>query len=231
MAGPAYSEHRVFLLLAGDTGVGKTMLARKMQRIALLRSGGGADEADPIKTEVTYGLEFILCEIPLPAERADVNCYFMDVPGNTNYMHYMSSMYRQASGVLFMYDVTRRATFDAVRTRWYDEMDRALAPAFVSGNRPPPLILLVANKMDTPPETHEVTAAEASALAAELGAHALFECSALQFRTSEQMAPIVHLVKALVARDRATVAQRETLRLEHPNARGGGGAGIDGGCC
>ncbi|XP_059686902.1 ras-related protein Rab-42 [Gavia stellata] len=141
-------QFRVIVL--GDAAVGKSSLLRCFAE----GSGrGGAGTATPCPT---VGVEFYSRTVPLPpAGKAKLQLW--DTAGQERFRSITRSFYRSAAGVLLVFDLTNRASFEHV-PEWYRE---------AAGDRPPAFVL-VGHKCDLAAE-RAVSAEEAGHLAATLG--------------------------------------------------------------
>ena len=114
------------LLLIGDSGVGKSCL--------LLRF---ADDTYTESYISTIGVDFKIRTIEL--EGKTVKLQIWDTAGQEKYKSIARSYYKLANGVLLVYDVTRRETFDKVKS-WLEEL-RANSSKGVK-------VVLIGNKTD-----------------------------------------------------------------------------------
>ena len=106
-------DHLLKVLLIGDAGVGKSSL--------LLRyTEDKFDEA----LGSTIGVDFKVKTGEADGKRVKLTLW--DTAGQERFRTLTSSYYRGAQGVVLVYDVTRRATFDDLQ-RWLEEVD-AYAP-------------------------------------------------------------------------------------------------------
>ncbi|CAM9818239.1 unnamed protein product [Bubo scandiacus] len=138
-------QFRVIVL--GDAAVGKSSLLRCFAEGA---SGGTAAPCP------TVGVEFYSRTVPLPpAGKAKLQLW--DTAGQERFRSITRSFYRSAAGVLLVFDLTNRASFERV-PEWYREAAGEGPPAFV----------LVGHKCDLAAE-RAVSAEEAGQLAATLG--------------------------------------------------------------
>eukprot|EP01053_Blabericola_migrator_P005772 Blabericola_migrator_1__5771@NODE_2925_length_2204_cov_626_211511_g1834_i0_p1_GENE_NODE_2925_length_2204_cov_626_211511_g1834_i0NODE_2925_length_2204_cov_626_211511_g1834_i0_p1_ORF_typecomplete_len211_score18_86Ras/PF00071_22/5e69Roc/PF08477_13/5e27Arf/PF00025_21/2_3e22Gtr1_RagA/PF04670_12/1_7e09SRPRB/PF09439_10/5_6e09FeoB_N/PF02421_18/2_9e07GTP_EFTU/PF00009_27/6_4e07RsgA_GTPase/PF03193_16/0_17RsgA_GTPase/PF03193_16/0_049MMR_HSR1/PF01926_23/7e06Septin/PF00735_18/0_00048Septin/PF00735_18/9_8e02AI len=107
--GPEY-DYLFKLLLIGNSGVGKSCL--------LLRF---ADDNYTESYISTIGVDFKIRTIEL--ESKTVKLQIWDTAGQERFRTITSSYYRGAQGIIVVYDVTDRDTFDHVR-RWMQEIER-----------------------------------------------------------------------------------------------------------
>ena len=102
-------DHLLKVLLIGDAGVGKSSL--------LLRyTEDKFDEA----LGSTIGVDFKVKTVEADGKRVKLTLW--DTAGQERFRTLTSSYYRGAQGVVLVYDVTRRATFDDLQ-RWLEEVD------------------------------------------------------------------------------------------------------------
>ena len=122
-------DHLLKVLLIGDAGVGKSSL--------LLRyTEDKFDEA----LGSTIGVDFKVKTVEADGKRVKLTLW--DTAGQERFRTLTSSYYRGAQGVVLVYDVTRRATFDDLQ-RWLEEVD-----AYAPGGGEEVVKLLVGNKID-----------------------------------------------------------------------------------
>ncbi|NXL00984.1 RAB42 protein, partial [Mesembrinibis cayennensis] len=135
------------VIVLGDAAVGKSSLLRCFAEAP----GEGAATPCP-----TVGVEFYSRTVPLPnAGKAKLQLW--DTAGQERFRSITRSFYRSAAGVLLVFDLTNRASFEHV-PEWYRE---------AAGDRPPAFVL-VGHKCDLAAE-RAVSAEEAGHLAATLG--------------------------------------------------------------
>ncbi|XP_010191896.1 PREDICTED: ras-related protein Rab-39A-like [Mesitornis unicolor] len=91
--------------------------------------GGGVGTATPCPT---VGVEFYSRTVPLPpAGKAKLQLW--DTAGQERFRSITRSFYRSAAGVLLVFDLTNRASFERI-PEWYREA-RALGPGGLSLNQ------------------------------------------------------------------------------------------------
>uniref|UniRef100_A0A8C3JSE7 RAB42, member RAS oncogene family n=1 Tax=Calidris pygmaea TaxID=425635 RepID=A0A8C3JSE7_9CHAR len=148
-------QFRVIVL--GDAAVGKSSLLR------CFAEGPAGGVATPCPT---VGVEFYSRTVPLsPTGRAKLQLW--DTAGQERFRSITRSFYRSAAGVLLVFDLTNRASFERV-PEWHRE---------VGGDPHPPAFVLVGHKCDLVAE-RAVSAEEAGHLATTLGMVAFVETSA-----------------------------------------------------
>jgi len=103
-------DHLVKLLLVGDSGVGKSSL--------LLRFSEGTFEQDQTPT---IGVDFKLKFLDVDGKRLKLTVW--DTAGQERFRTLTSSYYRGAQGVIFVYDISRRETFQNLAGIWAREVD------------------------------------------------------------------------------------------------------------
>ncbi|XP_036913075.1 ras-related protein Rab-42 isoform X1 [Sturnira hondurensis] len=152
-AGGCHYQFRILLL--GDAAVGKTSLLRRYVGGAL----GTAASAAELQSEPTVGVEFYSRPLQLGAGPW-VKLQLWDTAGQERFRCITRSFYRNVVGVLLVFDVTNRKSFEHI-PHWHQEvvatqgMDKAI-------------FLLVGHKSDLQ-NARCVSAQEAEELAASLG--------------------------------------------------------------
>ncbi|XP_004455731.1 ras-related protein Rab-42 [Dasypus novemcinctus] len=152
-AGDCRYQFRVALL--GDAAVGKTALLRRYVAGA---PGAPGPEAEP-EPVPTVGVEFYSRALQLPAGPR-VKLQLWDTAGQERFRCITRSFYRNMVGVLLVFDVTNRKSFEHIRD-WHQEVMATQGP-----NKA--VFLLVGHKSDLQ-STRHVSAQEAEELAASLG--------------------------------------------------------------
>ncbi|PNW76964.1 hypothetical protein CHLRE_11g482900v5 [Chlamydomonas reinhardtii] len=98
------------VLLVGDSGVGKSCI--------LTRFTSGSFEEN---TTSTIGVDFKVKYLEAEGKRCKLTVW--DTAGQERFRTLTSSYYRGAQGIIFVYDVTRRETFEALEGAWMREWD------------------------------------------------------------------------------------------------------------
>ncbi|XP_068015020.1 ras-related protein Rab-42-like [Melanerpes formicivorus] len=141
-------QFRVIVL--GDAAVGKSSLLR------CFAEGPGERTVGRASPGPTIGVEFYSRTVSLlPAGKAKLQLW--DTAGQERFRSITRSFYRSAAGVLLVFDLTNRASFEHIPD-WYWE---------AAGDRPPHFVL-VGHKSDLVAK-RAVSAEEAQHLAATLG--------------------------------------------------------------
>jgi len=143
------------LLLIGDTGVGKSSI--------LLRFTDDLFE----DLSPTIGVDFKVKVMQV--NRKKVKLTIWDTAGQERFRTLTSSYYRGAHGVILVYDVTRRETFDNLKDIWLREVEMYSSERQV-------VKMLVGNKIDAG-DNRVVTRGEGEELGRSLGTM-FIECSA-----------------------------------------------------
>lgn len=134
------------LVMIGDSGVGKTAL--------LLRYADSTFEPSFIST---IGIDFRIKTILVEGKRIKLQIW--DTAGQEQFHSVASSYFRNAHGILLVYDVTSAHTFMQV-TRWIDRV-KQMAPDTIK-------MVLVGNKCDSEETVRVIETAKGEALAKEL---------------------------------------------------------------
>lgn len=193
-------DYLFILVLIGDSGVGKSCL--------LLRF---ADDKWTESYISTIGVDFKIRTIELDGKTIKLQIW--DTAGQERFRTISSTYYRGAHGIIVVYDVTNRESFNNVK-RWLTEIDKY---ARENVNK-----LLVGNKIDLEDELRQVPTEDLKAYAAELDIPWL--------ETSAKKGDYVDTAFLVMA--------REIKRKMTQTAPGGGGSNISSlrdqekkGCC
>lgn len=148
-------DHLVKILLVGDSGVGKSSLLARF-------ISDSFDEQSP-----TVGVDFKLKHVDVDGTRLKLTVW--DTAGQERFRTLTSSYYRGAHGVVFVYDVTSRESFENARETWRKEVE-------MYGTIANSVKIVIGNKIDREDE-RTVAREEGVAFAKEYGCLFL-ECSA-----------------------------------------------------
>jgi Ras-related protein Rab-2A len=160
MVAPREFVFKVCIL--GDGSVGKTSLVlqyceRKFSESYIM----------------TIGSNFAVKMVPFPQKNLVVRLQLWDLAGQTHFSFVRPTFYRGSSGALFVYDITKRETFNNL-TQWIAEARQYIKKIPIA---------IVGNKVDLIDE-RVVSKREGEAFAEKMGALAFFETSA---KTSENL--------------------------------------------
>ncbi|XP_008241373.1 PREDICTED: ras-related protein RABC2a [Prunus mume] len=207
MAGQSSNYDLSFkILLIGDSAVGKSSL------LVSFISNSVVDLAP------TIGVDFKIKLLTVAEKRIKMTIW--DTAGQERFRTLTSSYYRNAQGIILVYDVTRRDTFTNLSDVWAKEVE------LYSTNKDCAK-MLVGNKVDRESE-RAVSREEGLALAKDLGCLFL-ECSAKTRENVEQcfeeLALKIMEVPSLLE-EGSTAAKRNILKQKQENQ-----APPSGGCC
>jgi Ras-related protein Rab-18 len=127
MAGDSY-DHLFKVLLVGDSLVGKSCLLTRFT----------TDRFDD-KSTSTIGVDFRVKYMLLNGKRVKLTVW--DTAGQERFRTLSSSYYRGAQGIILVYDVTERNTFENLERIWMKEVD-------IYSNVDDAVKMVVANKVD-----------------------------------------------------------------------------------
>lgn len=199
------------ILLIGDSGVGKSSLL-------VTFISNHVDDLTP-----TIGVDFKIKHLIVGGKRLKLTIW--DTAGQERFRTLTSSYYRNAHGIILVYDVTRRETFTNLSEVWAKEVE------LYSTNQDC-IKMLVGNKVDKESD-RVVSKEEGIAFAQEYGCLFL-ECSARTrsnvVKCFEELAQKILEVPSLLE-EGSTVGKKNILRQRQESQRkltdGEGG----GGCC
>merc|ERR1711998_541020 len=148
------------LLMIGDSGVGKSSI--------LLRFVD--DKFDEASMDPTIGVDFKVKMYDVPGEDQRLKLTIWDTAGQERFRTLTSAYYRGAHGIILVYDVGSRESFEALRNTWLKEVS-------LYCTYPDAVKLLIGNKIDCGEDKRQVTKDEGDAFARE-HATLFIECSA-----------------------------------------------------
>lgn len=180
------------LLIVGDTQVGKTSI--------LSRYVNGEFNANYL---ATVGVDFLSKDVEYDGKKIRVKIY--DTAGQERYVTLAKSFFNNAEGILIVYDVTNKETFDNLKFwiqsfKSYNNEERSL-PA-----------ILVGNKIDA--ENREVNKEEGEELGRENGFQ-YFETSA---KTGENIEEAIKYIVMRVLGNKK--AKKESNNFKNSNNSG-----------
>jgi len=128
MAAPSNQPVNVKLLLIGNSSIGKSSLLLRFSDEQWLPE----DESS-----ATIGVDFRIHKMDVRGKKVKLSIW--DTAGQERFRTITSSYYRGAQGVILVYDVTNRESFEAL-PRWYSELETYVSSSVVK--------ILVGNKVD-----------------------------------------------------------------------------------
>jgi len=142
------SPINVKLLLIGNSSVGKSSLLLRFSDQQWLPE----DEAS-----ATIGVDFRVHKMDVKGKKVKLSIW--DTAGQERFRTITSSYYRGAQGIILVYDVSNRESFDAL-PRWYSELETYVSESVVK--------VVVGNKVDKE-YSRQVSTEEAQAFADRMG--------------------------------------------------------------
>jgi small GTP-binding protein len=175
---PSLIDFSIKIAMAGESSVGKTWL--------FSRYVNGAEPGHVLST-----MGNATGHKNVSVEGRIVQCFFWDTAGQEAYRSISALGFRDADGILLVYDITKRDTFDLL-TDWIQTVSKHI--------RPDALILIVGNKCDLVSD-RVVSEAEAVAFAEALHLR-YFETSALNGQRVQMAfnSLVTHIVQQRVQR-------------------------------
>jgi Ras-related protein Rab-1A len=200
------------LLLIGNSGVGKSCMLMRY-----------AENSFTTNFFNTIGVDFKIKSIALDGK--NVKLQIWDTAGQDRFRTITCSYYRGAQGIIVVYDITDRDSFEAVR-QWMIEIDKYAQESVIK--------LLVGNKCDMN-DKRKVTVEEGQELANQYGV-LFFEASAkscsnidLLFQT---MAKVIMEKYSVLRKDKDVKGTKLTVKNtssnDKPEPSSGSGSN---GCC
>ena len=100
---------QIKLLTIGDSSVGKTCLLHRYTNKTFSSS-----------SIPTVGIDFKIMNITIDGKRIKMQCW--DTAGQERYRNITANYYRNAQGIMLVYDVTNRKSFEAIDA-WISQID------------------------------------------------------------------------------------------------------------
>mmetsp|Transcript_31071 Transcript_31071/g.41078 ORF Transcript_31071/g.41078 Transcript_31071/m.41078 type:complete len:205 (+) Transcript_31071:126-740(+) len=122
-------DHLFKLLLIGDAGVGKSSILQRF-----------TDDTFDEHLQSTIGVDFKVKMLDASGKRVKLTIW--DTAGQERFRTLTSSYYRGAQGIILVYDVTRKESFENLN-QWLNEVEM-----YAPGEGRDVVKLLVGNKMD-----------------------------------------------------------------------------------
>ncbi|XP_047095623.1 ras-related protein RABD2c-like [Lolium rigidum] len=191
--GSAEYDYLFKLLLIGDSSVGKSCL--------LLRF---ADDAYVDTYISTIGVDFKIRTVELDGK--SVKLQIWDTAGQERFRTITSSYYRGAHGIIIVYDVTDRESFNNVK-QWLSEIDRYASDSVCK--------LLVGNKCDLV-DSKVVDTEEAKAFAESLGMTFLETSAKESINVETAFLTMSSEIKKRTASQPAAAERKSTVPLGQP---------------
>ena len=160
------------MIIIGDSSVGKTCIFKKITSGVFIE-----------KSISTIGMDRRTLTFTIEGNK-EIDIQLWDTAGQERFRSITSSYYKASQGLILMYDITKRESFDNVGN-WIDNVKDSLEDNEY-------LIVLLGNKLDlaqAKPESREVTSEEAENYCKEKNIYWGGECSAKDF-TEDQLKEI-----------------------------------------
>ena len=137
-------EFQIKIVIIGDSGVGKTNFIFQFTE----------GRFSPLHV-TTVGFDYKSKIIKLPTSKKKVKLQIWDTAGQERYMALNKNIFQKVQGIIVMYDLTTRTSFDNLN-KWF---------TLVSQNASNKPRILVANKLDLAEDIRIVTEEEGSKVA------------------------------------------------------------------
>jgi small GTP-binding protein len=151
--GPTGKGKKLQIITLGDHMVGKTSILRRFN-----------DGTFSFSTYTTIGIDFVAKDVKIGSDKIPVKIW--DTAGQDRFHTITHSFYKQCQGVLLVFDVGSRKSFDSV-SKWMNNIQNHSDKGIIK--------YLIGNKIDT--EKREVSGEDAENVAKEYGMN-YFETSA-----------------------------------------------------
>lgn len=190
----SFIDYKLQIIIIGDSGSGKTSF---MDRYC--------DGQYRVSYNATVGIDFKVKTIN-SSDNKKVKLQIWDTAGQEKFNSITTAYYRNARGVIIMYDVTREETFESLR-KWFN-----LVSQFGRGDVE---VAIVGNKcdMDTLNHSRQVSRERGEQLALEMGCH-FYETSAKEdINVNDVFLKVTEeIIKNMPVEQRKPVAPNQLLR-------------------
>ena len=167
----------VNIMLLGNTEVGKTTFLHQYIKKTFKEVG-----------MMTVGVDSETVDVIID-NKEKVSTKIWDTAGQEKFQAIFRSHYQKADGMILIYSVVERMTFDKIQ-EWINSI--------IDSSKKGITIFLVSNKNDLPEEQREVTSEEGKALAKKLSLP-FYEITSKNY---SQVAKVIHdIVKEVVSKD------------------------------
>merc|ERR1711990_62990 len=209
-AGMSTSEEYDYLfkvVLIGDSGVGKSNLLTRFTR-------------DEFKQDSKSTIVVEFATQTIQVDKKNIKAQIWDTAGQERYRAITSAYYRGAVGALLVYDITKEATFEGVKTMWLEELRQNADDNII--------IMLVGNKKDL---THlRAVKTEDGRKFAEANQLSFIETSAQQrdgdkvkLPDGEESGNVTRAFENILKEIYHYVSKNNTLENDGPRFQGAGG--------
>jgi len=147
------------LILLGDSCVGKTSLINQY-----------VEKTFEEDYKPTIGVSIVKTSVILSQIKSKVSLILWDIAGQEKYQKYRKYYFEGCVGALFVYDITRKTTFNNIKSKWYEDFKKYIG---LKNS----VYLLVGNKNDLVDERN-VDKEDGKNLANEINAADFIETSA-----------------------------------------------------
>ncbi|KAF9478755.1 ras-domain-containing protein [Pholiota conissans] len=190
----------VKILLIGNSSVGKSSLLLRFSDEQWLPE----DESS-----ATIGVDFRVHKMDIKGKKVKLSIW--DTAGQERFRTITSSYYRGAQGIILVYDVANRESFEAL-PRWYSELETYVSSSVVK--------ILVGNKVDKE-FSRQVPTTEAEKFAARMSSLFIETSAKTSIGVKEAFTEVVEKIL-----DTPELWDQSSGR---PQTTGGGGGGMPGG--
>ena len=187
----------VKIVIVGDSAVGKTNL---LSRFSLNKF----DDS----TRNTIGVDFSAVDLNIKGQK--IKAQFWDTAGQEKYRSIASAYYKNAQGVIMVYDITRRETFQNI-DNWWDELKEQGEPDIS--------MILIGNKNDLEAE-RTVTIEEASSMSKQKEIF-FMEVSAKTNQDDCVRTAFLTLLEEIITRQENKQKESQVFELEDKKSRMG----------
>tara|TARA_B110001450_G_scaffold253054_2_gene275843 strand:- start:1385 stop:1981 length:597 start_codon:yes stop_codon:yes gene_type:complete len=187
-------EHKLKIILVGDTNVGKTSLLQRKHN----------NMFNPTFT-TTLGVDFYY--ISVRKNNTDIKIYLWDTAGQEKFANLINVYFRDLDGAMVLYDITNRNSFDSIE-KWIDKI------SIFNKNKTDVPIIIVGTKTDL--EKHRMIHKQEIVNIAKKHKYITIECSSKENTNIDETFDLI--IDKIIEHRNLTFTVEDTLEIQEGDA-------------